>query len=469
MVAAILFIQVAATILYIKKMAQFTKRIFLFLAISFSVMGAYGNGMGTYIISAATRSSDPICREIKDITLLSENLNIRLTTGWSHVTVKYILWNNSDKDYIDIDYAFPMDYASSDNSLNNKEPDIGNIYFSMDGQSLPYVHSDDKYLEDVAVSWGSFAMIRRWYYTKISVKKNSFTTLEVRYSLKNFHICDGDSPAYIDNDSSGCNGRSFLYDFSPASSWGDGIIRDFYVEVDAQALYLSGDIPSDYSIENNRENDYPLFMVKGLDFVQEGGRFVYKTRNYDLHKTNSLSIAYTTFNLSSLDMITKYRIPNDMYTVTASSGQKKYPLSNLTDINLETAWVPVKDVGDWVEFTFKKPIRGLAGYTIVNGYHKNEDTYTQNNRVKKYKIEILQPEREWQTMEWNDEFEDRPYKPMYFENLFSNYGYRDFFDSYDGSYPVQKIRFTIEEVYPGSKYNDTCISEIILFKINIQE
>lgn len=442
----------------------------LFFSLYFVTAAVFANGMGTYIISAATRSSDPICWEIKDITLLSEKLNIKLTPGWSKITVKYILWNNSEKDYIDIDYAFPIDYASTGNPLDSEGIMMSNISFIQDDNPLSYQHSDDKFLEEKSISWSSFSLFRRWFYTKISVKKHSFTTLEVEYFLQNLHICDGDSPLYIDNNFSGCTGRHLMYDFSPASSWGDGIIRDFYVEVDAADLYLSGDIPVDYSIKDNFDDEYPLFMVKGLDFVQQGQRFVYRTRNYDLKKTNTLDISYNTFDLPSIDIITKHRMPDNMYNVTASSGQAKYPLSNLTDMNIETAWVPVKDVGDWVEFTFKKPVRGLAGYTLVNGYQKSEETYNQNNRIKKLKVEIKQPNQEWRNMDlWNFEYKDKPYSPVCFENLFHNMNYIDFFDAYDENYPVEKVRFTIEEVYPGTKYNDTCISEIILFKINIEE
>jgi hypothetical protein len=429
----------------------------LFFSLYLVTTGVFANGMGTYIVSAAARSSDPICLEIKDITLLSENLNIRLTPGWSKITVKYILWNNSDKDYIDIDYAFPMDYANSDNPLNSEGTMINNIHFFQDGQSLSYLYSEAKFLENKSISLSSFSLFRRWYYTKISVKKQSFITLEVRYSLENFHMCDGDSPLYINN-FSGCTERNLIYDFSPAASWGDGIIRDFYVEVDAVDLYLSGDIPPNYSIKDN----YPL-MVKGLDFVQQDKRFVYRTRNYDLHKTHTLNITYNTFDFPSIDIIAKHAISNNMYTVTASSGQAKYPLSNLTDMNLETAWVPLKSVGEWIEFTFKKPIHGLAGYTLVNGYQKSEETYYQNNRIKKLKIEIKQPGEEWRDEDWG--LEDKVYSLIYFGNLFHNMEYIDFHSAYDEDYPVEKVRFIIEEVYPGTKYNDTCISEIILFKI----
>jgi len=428
----------------------------------------FSNGMGTYTISAATRSSDPICRDIKDITLLSEKLYIKLTPGWSDVTVKYILWNNSDKDYIDIDYAFPMDYAESGtSSYNNRGEMIKNIFFSLDGQSLPYQHSEDKRLEDKAISWGYFSLLRRWYYTKISVKKHSFATLEVRYSLENLQFCDGASPEYIETTYGGCANRYMLYDFSPASHWGDGIIRDFQVEVDADELYLSGDIPEDYSIKDNMDNEHPLFMVKGLDFVQKGNKFIYKTRNYDLNKTASLYITYSTDHVPTMDMLSQNMLHSNMYTVTASSAQTKYPVSNLIDMNLETAWVS-KGVGGWVEFTFKEPIHGLAGYILANGYQKSETTYTQNNRIKVLKMEIKQSGKDWiDSYSGKREFQDEPYTPAYFENLMRHSEYFDFFDSYGYEDAIEKIRFTIEEVYPGTKYDDTCISEIILFKINI--
>lgn len=76
----------------------------------------FPNGMGLYLISSTIGSSDPVFREIKDVTLLSEKLYFKINNSGSvDVTVKYVLSNNSQNDYLGLDYAFPVDYLSGIN------------------------------------------------------------------------------------------------------------------------------------------------------------------------------------------------------------------------------------------------------------------------------------------------------------------------------------------------------------------
>ena len=102
-----------------------SRTLFLIVSLFLCLPLVFANGCGVYAISAAVRSSDPICREIRDITLLSEKLNINLCAEYSEVSVKYVLWNGSDRDYTDIDYAFPMDYVVDERTL----PEIKRVTF----------------------------------------------------------------------------------------------------------------------------------------------------------------------------------------------------------------------------------------------------------------------------------------------------------------------------------------------------
>jgi len=446
----------------------------------------YSNGMGTYTISAIMRSSDPILRDIKDVTLLSEKLYIKLNSGRSEITVKYILVNNSDRDYIDLDYAFPVDYIALAGSSNQdkdgnytgtipefEKDGIKGIEFHLNGKELAHQHSESKLLEKANVGYGEPAFVfRRWFYTKVDIKRHSFTNLEVKYSVANLYMCDGDDPtntSYL----GGCGDRHFTYDFSPAKHWGDGIIRDFYVEIDGTNLIMEGDI---YDVNTPEWNDelqkvedkyVSSFKVEGLHFEKTGNRFEYRQRNFDLKKAQPIRISYTAKEMSSKDIITQLVVTNAEYKVRASGEQKKYPVSNLSDMNLETAWVPLKSTGEWVEFTFNKPTKDLAGFCLLAGYYKNAETYLENNRIKKIKAEIKGVGQEWiEVFSW-DYYEDSKYAPVYFENIFSHVKVVDFFDIPD--ILIEKVKITILEVFPGSKYDDTCISEIIFLKNRIYE
>lgn len=457
----------------------------LLFALCLAPLAMWANGGGTYAISATVRSSNPIFREIKEVTLLSEKLYIKLNSGRADITVKYILVNNSGKDYTNLDYAFPVDRFDMEEITGGRDAGIKNIQFFVNDKPLPYNQSEDTSLGNEVINdaddtnWEIYGgeVVRRWFYTKVDIPKHSVVRLDVKYSLETLYLCDGDNPTNI-NYLDGCVGRFFAYDFSPAKYWGDGIIRDFYVEVDGSDLFFAEDIQIPYSpgwdekSQSVKEKSYSPCNVRGLDFTQTGNRFEYRQRNFDLHKAKPLWISYTADEISSSDMISRFGITNDQYTVKVSSEQRQHPASNLSDMNLETAWVPSNKggIGDWVEFTFKKPTTDIAGFGILNGYQKNEKTYLENNRVEEIKVEIKQTEREEYDDEWQEVYSGGcygtpKYEQVYFENLSHHLSFVDFWDIvYSPEIPIEKIRITILKVSPGTKYNDTCISEIIFLK-----
>jgi hypothetical protein len=126
-----------------------------------------------------------------------------------------------------------------------------------------------------------------------------------------------------------------------------------------------------------------------------------------------------------------------------AQGSKSYKASNVFDRDPETAWVEgVKGngVGQWIEY---RDVSGcsISSIKILNGYVKSDKAWNENARVKRLKVYCngkpkcileLQNSRSWQS-----------------------------FDIDGGlGYDVHTIRFEILDVYPGSKYQDTAISEI---------
>lgn len=440
----------------------FISRTVLLIVILFSYAASvFGNGGGVYATSATVRSSDPILREIKDITLLSEKLIISLNSRYSEVVVKYVLWNGSDRDYTDIDYAFPIDYIVDE----KVPPEIKRIAFFYNDQQLDFTQSQDKELDKAVIKALSNPIFgtsfleekgvrRRWYYTKFSVKKHSFACLEVRYSLANLGLCDGISPYNIDYFDL-CSRKSLVYDLSPASSWGDGVIRDFHVEISWNDLLLAGDdlIIDMYSQFNTGQCDV---QAKGLAFERHDDKLVYHTRNFDLKKAVPLLIEYSATSVNSMETLFRHMIAPQEYSLSVSDEQSRYPQANLSDLNLETAWVG--KTGSYIEFSFRDTW-SLYGFLIVNGYQKSAETYGNNNRVKRLKIESVNEEGKYYVLD-TLLLEDLPYyQPIFFENLFYRASYYDLFDRNQSD--RNKLRLTIEEVYSGTKYDDTCISEII--------
>lgn len=381
---------------------------------------AWGNGGSIYFTSSAFRSGNPICREIKDVDLMSEKLVINiLPDGYCEVTVKYVLWNRSDKDYLDIDYGFPIDYLSS--VYNNENPIIKNIFFSCNGETLNFSKSESALisrngLEQLdPIEMGTYGdnqslldeyeVFRSWYYTKFDIEKYSLVNLEVKYSYRSLQL-DDQSPMPMDYPAQVVG--QLLYDFSPASGWGDGIIRDFYMEVNFC------DLPPNSSGDGE---SYGVKESRGIDFQQkEPTKLIYRTRNFDIKKAQPFFISYSVAGIPTWELMRQHLASPKEYSSKTSHEQKTYPTTNLFDMNIETTWVG--GVGDWIECTFDS--NDIIGFCIVNGYQKNAQTYEQNNRVKTLRIAPKTKGMEEVVVT----LRNQAYSPLYFENIMENIAVR---------------------------------------------
>ena len=126
------------------------------------------------------------------------------------------------------------------------------------------------------------------------------------------------------------------------------------------------------------------------------------------------------------------------------SGDLTYIAHNAIDGATSTAWVEGVQgdgIGESISITFDNDENEIDAICVRNGYEKSEDIFYKNNRVREATVE----------------FEDGSVE--YFELMDHGYDQIVFFDS---PHWGKSITFTIESVYPGSRYSDTCISEIFL-------
>jgi peptidase M48-like protein len=133
-----------------------------------------------------------------------------------------------------------------------------------------------------------------------------------------------------------------------------------------------------------------------------------------------------------------------MSSVLPPQGNNAYGPANTLDDDNQTAWVEAAGghgIGEFITFVFDQP-RLLNSVSLRNGYAKSDRIYARNSRVKRLRISASNGSRfglrlvdnaDWQTS----------------DNL-AQLG------------KVSWIRFEIEQVYPGSQYQDTAISEIRL-------
>ncbi len=109
--------------------------------------------------------------------------------------------------------------------------------------------------------------------------------------------------------------------------------------------------------------------------------------------------------------------------------------------------------------------------SILNGYQKTAETYFNNSRIKKVKLEMLISSNDITKIEIREiELKDHSrddFTPVfqyeYDQNIRNPRQSLITADDFDYEYSIKSVKITILEVYPGSKYEDTCISEIIAF------
>ncbi len=142
----------------------------------------------------------------------------------------------------------------------------------------------------------------------------------------------------------------------------------------------------------------------------------------------------------------------------SANGTRNYKSGNAHDFDINTAWVEGVDghgIGEWLEYEFDLTHQpehqiGITKIYIANGYRKSKSLWEKNGRVKTLKVYL---------------------DGVYFITL----ELLDAFEFQEISIPkimlpqekILKIRFEIAAVYPGSKYQDTCISELLFDGVGV--
>ena len=133
-----------------------------------------------------------------------------------------------------------------------------------------------------------------------------------------------------------------------------------------------------------------------------------------------------------------------------SDGENTYSAKNLIDGNPQTAWVEGDSddgVGNCVHVYLKERAK-VSKVSILNGYCKDEERYLNNNRLKEIEIVFLKDSE--------DGSETMAKKSQIMQDCFNSW------EDINLAMPIEcdRINIFIRSVYPGEKYNDTCISEI---------
>lgn len=209
------------------------------------------------------------------------------------------------------------------------------------------------------------------------------------------------------------------------------------------------------------EEPFPIDKIKDMKVVE-------------LNPTDCMS--FNEYVQKDLDEMKKYqwwstlyplvRLNKFTFTTTASSTLgDAYKSANLCDGKVETAWVPgVKGgIGEWAKISIDAYF-SLSEYTstpfslekigVLPGYAKSSKIGSENNRVKKLLVVAYSPklaQNEWIMYRLNLKDKDQL---QLLEIPDEEIGF-------SMSYMKKTIWIKIEDIYKGTKYDDTCISEFV--------
>ncbi|MCD4783857.1 MAG: hypothetical protein K8T10_08540 [Candidatus Eremiobacteraeota bacterium] len=135
-----------------------------------------------------------------------------------------------------------------------------------------------------------------------------------------------------------------------------------------------------------------------------------------------------------------------------SQGKKTYGVQNLNDGDFKTCWAVTNKnngIGEWFEYhltNYQKAggTTSFWGFKVANGYLKSKELWLKNNRVKQMRVDING-------------------KPKIYINLADSMNNQRI-SFHDAGLMVKDkdvIRLTITKIYRGTKYHDTCITEIV--------
>lgn len=470
------------------------KRVYIaVILLAFMPIKSIANGGPVAELSAMTLSRTPMLRHCPEVQLLREEARFTPDERYTKVEVRYTLQNRSGKALENIWYGFPIDWydrlPGNNSSWATRQPFIDSygqevgwhdhyiqdVMFFKNGDILYHQHSSDSVLRhgrklpesmyengepnelwDSVENAGGFYtvvcnLMRRWYYTTLSLGADEVAELTVRYLIFNRVGLYNETPTLFYPMTNVCY---FEYDFSPASYWGNGHAGELFIEADTASLRDAGShlrFDMHYPMQNLRDSRWSLLM-----------------KDVDLAKMEPFGMGYhwepealTAGELLSL------RLSPTSYSVELSGVDLRYPAANLSDLDLRTATVLRPDKESKLYITLKmKEETVVRGIIIVGGYAKDSATWHNNSRIGKI---VGQAIHGWnqqsgmstpQSYDWQGVFDASirlatcllPYNI----NEVSPYEYIEYNETF------RELRFDIEEVIPGAKYDDLCVSEIIV-------
>ena len=400
--------------------------------------------------SAFVAAGDVRLMHKQDITLEEENLKVVLDGDHADVRVEYRLVNHGGDGQVA--YGFPIDCFSPqvmDYMVEGDLLPLSGVAMEADGVAL-----DTSRHQELLNQGADNEQVRTWVVAELDFAAGAETMLTVSYRVKtgfdDWWFSDSFKPDFTD--------RSFSYLLSPSGNWGDGRVGKMSITVDYAALKATGGVLKEIAPQGHVVGDTAI---------------TWNFENFDLSKAQDLKIVYSDVARLMTEYLAEAALPGQYIkgvrassTLQSDKDPGRYGPANLLDGRLDTAWCEGVD-GDGVGQSITLDLQNVAVSSVglANGYVKSDGIYKGNNRIKTVKMVLLDEngERHEETVELPQR-EFGQYIPGAEASIIDwlmDYG--------DGYFTGTSLTLTIEEVYPGNKYRDTCISEIYLLGYSMDE
>jgi len=413
--------------------------------------GGYGSGVNIQgnPSSGAVTSDKFSPLNLEKIEMQTEDLEIDLFADTATVRVRYDFFNPGAHTVVSA--AFPCVALESemegDDPNASKRATFTDFTIAADNKSLLYAVKKGDAPQVEGIQEDLDIKIPRWYAFQLDFAPKQHRVLTVSYRAKYGKYTDTIS------DQEHAYPNTLTYLFSTAAIWA-GPIRHGHVvihakSVDPNAVKIRGGKPGrfehpskdtwawdfvdfkptfsdDIAIETSPEiNTYSSVQGKGADHV-EGGQYLSIGDRWQFELTD--------FKVSASSTLAGGKYSPD--NVNKSSG----------DVDLDSCWaegVAGNGEGEWLEISAKVPVL-LDTLQITNGLTVSDALFRANNRIKKLDLSVNGGAPV--TVQLPDQM-----------------------DPFDIKLPetkavVRTIRLTVREVYPGTKYQDTCVTRIRLLR-----
>jgi hypothetical protein len=361
----------------------------------------------------------------EDIQLLNEIINIYLEIDRYHVEVNYTFKNHGQSQKV------IMGFPNQTNTIYTKT--IEN-FVAYDGNTKL---ETTKRFEATNVEAKDTMWSPRIFYecSELLFKENEIKSVTNRYSQE--YGTDYDNTY-----------RLVQYILKTGSLW-KGNIESVKIHVINKNIPENELIARKSFFDGTESIAFPIISFKPNGFQKINDQYFIELKNIE----------------PSEDIEIKFP-PKLVNHVSASSqlenNSKRYQPNNVSDNNKSTAWVEGKKnagIGEYLNIDITPYFAGgkLEGsylvkkIGIINGYTKSDDTYKNNNRVKKIELGVTAfTVDEVQQVDNVAVFELKDHQEIQFFEL---------------NKPIKAsiLKFTIRDIYKGDKYDDTCISEIKIY------